>query len=77
MGYNYDRKRFLKEDYIKMIRKIIGYLIGGFLFGVYNECYFEPMWDYSTKLIWFILGDVPVVSLIGWPIIITLLLLGI
>ena len=55
-------------------KKNISYLIGGLLFGIYNEFYFELMWNYCDRLRPFIWKDVPLVAPIGWALIITLLL---
>ena len=45
------------------------YLITGLIFAIFNEVYFHPMWDYSPKLKPFIFADVPLIAIIGWPLI--------
>ena len=58
------------------LKKILNknYLLTGLLFGAFNEVSFRMCWDYSPILKWFILGDVPLVAFIGWPILINVCL---
>jgi hypothetical protein len=42
------------------------YLLGGLLFGIYNEFFFEGCWTYSPKMAPFIWRDVPLVVVLGW-----------
>jgi hypothetical protein len=46
-----------------------GYLIGGLVFGLYNEICFEFCWDYSPVLRPMIWRDVPLLIVVGWGLI--------
>ncbi len=45
-----------------------GHLIGGLIFGVYNEICFEFCWTYSDKFGFMVWRDVPLIIIIGWGV---------
>jgi hypothetical protein len=47
-------------------RWLLGCLLGGTVFGFYNEMCFEFCWTYSEKLAPMIWKDVPLVVVLGW-----------
>lgn len=46
----------------------VGYLLGGLIFGIYNEIIFEFCWNYSPKLGPMVWRDVPLIIILGWSL---------
>ncbi len=46
-----------------------GYLLGGLIFGLYNEICFEFCWDYSPALGPMLWRDVPLLVIAGWGVV--------
>jgi hypothetical protein len=44
----------------------LGYILGGLIYGIYNEFFFEFCWDYSPLLAPMLWRDVPLGVVIGW-----------
>jgi hypothetical protein len=50
-------------------RWVFGYIIGGLIFGVFNEVCFEFCWSYSPLLSPMLWRDVPLFVVVGWGLI--------
>lgn len=56
------------------LNKFFLYFLCGSTFGIYNEFYFQEMWNYDQVLSPFVWKDIPLISLPGWGLFTILIL---